>query len=137
MLTHPHLLGSDADELDETRARRADDREQKQREPRQRIIASRENPDVRPGIEIVLNGEEENLLFFAPIPKLGAIGVSFPADAAQQFPIGGMESNEITTAAVVRAEDEVLRLQLSESALDVGRAQSRAIPADCDHFFVA
>lgn len=48
-----------------------------------------------------------------------------------------MESDEITTAPVIRPEDEFLRRQLRESPLDVARAKSRAIPPNRDNFVIA
>lgn len=69
--------------------------------------------------------------------KLRTIGVLLPANAAQQFPIGGTESNKVTAAAMVRAEDKLLRRQLRESALEIARAKGRAIPADRDNFLIA
>ena len=85
----------------------------------------------------MLNRQEKDLLFFASIAKLGAIGVLFPAHVAQQLPIAGTKRDKITTAAMVWAEDQFLRLQLSESLVDVGRAKSRAIPAHRHYFVVA
>lgn len=123
--------------MDEPRADSADYLEQKRREPRQRIIAASKNPHIGPRIEIVFDRQQEELLVSAPGAKLGAIGVLLPANATQQFAIGGMESDEVAAAAVVRPEDEFLRRQLCESALDVGCPKPRTIPTDCDDFVVA
>jgi hypothetical protein len=137
LLSHPHLLGRDADETDEPGGDGADHLEQECSKPRQRIIAAGENPNVGPRIEIVLNRQQEEIPVSAPLAKLGAIGVLFPADPAQQFPIGGMERDQVATTAMVRAEDEPLRRQLRESALDIARPESRAIPPDGDDLVIA
>lgn len=137
MLPHQHLLGRDADETDEPRADSADYIEQTRRESRQRIAASREDSHVGPRIEIMFDRQKEELLVSAPVAKLGAIGVLFPANATQQFAIGGMESDEITATTMVRAEDELLRRQFRESALDITRTKRRAVPTDRDNFVIA
>ena len=111
--------------------------EQKQREPRQRIIASSENSHIGPRIEILLNRQQEEIFVAAPLAKLGAIGVLFPADTAQQFPICGMKSDKVTATAMIRPEDKLLRRQLRESPLNVSRAKPRAIPPDGDNFVIA
>lgn len=81
--------------------------------------------------------QQKEMFLPAAIPKLGAIGVLFPANTAQQFPIGGTKRDEIAPAAMVRAEDKPLRRQLRKSALDVGCAKTGAVPADGDDFVVA
>lgn len=131
------MLGRDAHETDEPRAGSANYLEQKQREPRQRIIASSENPNICPRVEIVFNRQQEEVLLSAPVAKLGTIGVLFPADAAQQFAIGGMETDEVAAAAMVRPDNKLLRRQLHESVLDVDCAKPRAIPPDGDNFVIA
>ena len=83
MLSHPHLLRGDTHEMDESRARGADNPEQKRRKTRERIAASRENPNVGPRIEIMLNRQKENLFVSAAIAKLGTIGVFFPTHSTQ------------------------------------------------------
>jgi hypothetical protein len=123
--------------MDEPRPRDANEAEQKEREPRQRIAAPRKNPDVSPRIEIMLNRQQKDVLVSAAIPKLGAICVLLPAHAAQQCPIAGTKRDEIAAAAMIRSEDQFSRYQLRESALDVDRAEPRAIPADRDHFVIA
>ena len=107
MLSHPHLLGRDADEMDESHVDSADYLEQKRREPRQRVIASSENSHVRPRVEVMLNRQQKNVLVSPPVAKLDTIGVSFPANATQQFTIGGMESDQVAATAMVRAENKL------------------------------
>ena len=70
------------------------------------------------------------------LEQLGAIGVSFPAHVAEQFAIGGAKRDEITTAAMIRPEDKLLRRQLSKRVFDIERAKSRAIAAHRDDFVV-
>ena len=137
LLAHPHPLARHTYKMDEARGRGINCGKQKQREPRQRIIASGENPHVGPRIEIMLYRQQENLSVSAAIPKLGAIGVLFPAHPAQQFPLSGAERDQIATAAMVRPEDKLLRRQLSERALDIDRAQAGAIPSDRNYFVIA
>lgn len=122
--------------MDELRAGDADHREQECREPRQRIATSSENTKVRPGIEIMLHRQEKDLRRSATSPQLGTIGVLFPAHAAEQRSIDGTKRDEIAAAAMVWAEHELLRLQLSESVFDVGRAKLRTIPPDGDNFVI-
>ena len=137
MLAHPHSLARDADKTDQARGRGANYAKQKLREPRQRIIASSENPDIGPGIEIMLNRQQENVFVSAPLAKLGAIGVLFPAYAVQQLSIGRAERDQIATPAMVRPEDQFSRRQLSKRALDIEPAKTGAIPADRDDFVIA
>jgi hypothetical protein len=137
LLSHPHLLGRDADEMDKPGGDAANYLEQECSESRQEIGAASENPNVGPRIEIMFNREQEDLLVSAPLAKLRTIGVLLPANAAQQFTIGGTESDKVTAAAMVRTEDELVRRQLRESPLEIDRAQPRAIPADSDDLVVA
>jgi hypothetical protein len=123
--------------MNEPRSALADYLKQKRRESRQWIAASGENPHIGPRIEVMLNWQQEELFVCAPVAKLGAIGVLFPTDAVHEFPIGGMESDEVTAAAMVWAEDKLLRRQLREGALDVGCAKPRTIPTDRDNFVIA
>ena len=134
---HPHLLGRETNELVEAPAGPAYYFKQKRRNARQRIIGPSKNPQVGPGVEIVLNRQQENLFVSASIPKLRTIGVLLPADVPQQFPIDQMKGNEVTAPAMVWPEDELLRRELPESALDVARPKSGAIPADGDNFVIA
>jgi hypothetical protein len=137
LLSHPHLLGRNADEMDKPGGDGANHFEQECSEPRQEIFAASENPNIGPRIEIMFNRQQEDLLVSAPMAKLRTIGVLLPANAAQQFPIGGTESDKVTAAAMVRTEDELLRRQLHESALEIASAKPRAIPSDGDDFVVA
>jgi hypothetical protein len=123
--------------MDEAGARRADNAEQKLRKTSQGRIGIRKHSQVVPRIEIVFNRQQENVPGSATLEQLGAIRVSFPAHAAEQFAIGRAKRDQITTAPMVRTEDELLRRQLSEGLLDVERAKARAIPAHRDHFIVA
>lgn len=122
--------------MDGARADPAEQLKQKRREPRHRIIASSENPHVSPRIEIMLNRQEENAVVSAPAAKLHAIGVLFPTDTPQQFPVGGMERDEVAATAMVRPEDKLLRAQLRKSPLDIARPKPRAIPPDGHNFVI-
>jgi hypothetical protein len=137
LLTHPHLLGSDADEMDKPRAGSAVYRKQKPRESCQWVIASGEDSHIGPRVEIMFNRQQKEILVSAPVTKLGAISVLSPADTAQQFAIVGMKSDQIAAAAMIRTEDKLLRRQLHESPLDVACPKPRAIPTDRDNFVVA
>jgi hypothetical protein len=137
LLAHPHLPGRETYETDEASAGRANNANQKQREPRQGLSASSKNPHVGPGIEVLLNRQKVNMFVSATIPKLGAIGVLLPAHAAQQFPVGGTEPDQIAPAAMIGPDDQFSRRQLSESALDIDRAKPRAVPPDRDDFIIA
>jgi hypothetical protein len=137
LLAHPHFLGRNADEMDKAGGDGAKYPEQECGEARQRIIAAGENPNVGPRIDIMFNRQQEDGRVSAPMAKLRTIGVLLPANAAQQFTIGGMESDKVTAAAMVRPEDELLRRQLRESALEIAGAKSRAIPTDGDNFLIA
>lgn len=137
MLAHPHSLARNTDKTDEARGRGANYAKQKEREPRQRIIGSSENPDIGPGIEIMLNRQQENVFVSAPLAKLGAIGILFPAYAVQQLSIGRAERDQIATTAMVRPEDQFSRCQLSKRAVDIDRAKPGAIPSDRDYFVIA
>jgi hypothetical protein len=137
LLPHPHLLGRDTDEMNQPSPGGADHPQQEYCEPGQRIAAARENPEIRPGIEVMLHRQEKNLLCPTTSPQLGAISVLFPSHAAQQFPIGRTKGNQIATAAVIRTEDERVRRELGESALDVVCVKAWTIAADRDHFVIA
>lgn len=96
-----------------------------------------ENPNISPGVDVLLDRQKEGLIGFAAIAKLGAIGVVLPTDSAQQFAIAGMESDEVATAPMVGTKDKLLRRELYEGALDVIRVKTRAIPPDGDDLVIA
>ena len=131
------MLRCDADDLNEPGTDSADYLEQECSEPRQQIVAAGENPNICPRIEIVFNRQQEEVFLPAPTAKLGAVGALFPANAIQQFPIGGMERNEVTSAAMIWPENELFRRQLRESALDVAGPKFRTIPPDGDDLVIA
>ena len=137
MLTHPHLLGRETDEMNGPRSRSANYVEQERREASQRIIATSENPNVSPRVEIMFNRQEEDVFVSTTISKLGAIGVLSPADAVQQRSRGGMKRDEVAAATMIWTEDQRLRSQLRKCALNVDCAQPRAIPTDGDNFLIA
>ena len=130
-------LQSEIDELVRDRFECADELEKKGGKRREQFAAPREEPQVSPRIEIVFHSQEGDVFFFTPIAKLGAIGVSFPPDTAEQFPVDGTKRDEVATAAMIWAENQFPARQVIESKLDVGRAQSRTIPADCDYFLIS
>ena len=70
-------------------------------------------------------------------PEGSAIGVLFPADIAQQASVGGMKANQVAPAAMVWSENQFLRRQLQESALDVTCLKFRTVPPDGDNFVIA
>ena len=104
---------------------------------RQQFAAAREEPEIGPGIEIVLNRQQENVFFSAAIAQLHAIRVLLPCNVAEQFPIGGTKRDEVAAATVIRPEDQFLRRQLHERTFDIGGAKPRAIPAHGDHFVIS
>src|SRR5688572_21338492 len=85
----------------------------------------------------MLHRQQENLFVSAAATKLRTIRVLFPPDPAQERSIGGTKRDQITAAAMVWAEHQPLRPQLSESLLDVVPAQPWAIPPDGDDFVIA
>ena len=85
----------------------------------------------------MLHRQQEDLRSTSPVEKLRAIGIPFPLHPAEQFPIGRTEGDQIATAAMIGPENELLRSQFGERALDIRRPQSRAIPPDRDHFVIS
>lgn len=136
MLSHPHLLGGDTDEPHKPCAGAAGYIEQKLRESCQQVLASSEESEIVPRVEIMFHRQQKKMLVSAPVTKLSAIGVLFPADRHQQFPIGGTEGDKITAAAMVRPQDKLLRRQPGERTFDVSDAKTRAVPPDSDNFVV-
>ena len=109
---------------------------QKCRQPRQRIVASGEHPQIGPGIEVVLNRQKKAGVLSAAVAQLSAVRILFPPDPTEQSVIGGMKRDQITAAAMVWAKHQLLRRQFSESLLDVARAEPWAIPPDRDDLVV-
>ena len=106
------------------------------RELRERIARTSEDSNIAPGIEILFHRQQENVRSAGALEQLGAIGVSFPAHVAEQFAIGGAKGDEVTTATMVRPEDELLRRQLGERLFDIERAKRWAIAAYRHEFVV-
>jgi hypothetical protein len=136
LLAHPHLLRSETEKVGDARADGARYIHQKRRETRQGAAATREQSQVVPRIKIVLACQQKNFSRITTPPKLGAIGVSFPANPAEQSPISRTKRNEITPTAMIGTKHEPSALQLRERVFDVGRAQTRAIASNRDHFVI-
>ncbi|MEY2576286.1 MAG: hypothetical protein QOF80_1773 [Verrucomicrobiota bacterium] len=63
------------------------------------------------------------------LEQLGAIRISFPAHVAEQFAIGGAERDEVATAAMIRAEDKLLRGQFRKGLFDITGTEAGTIAA--------
>ena len=137
LLAYSHLLGGDADEMDQPRWNSADYLEYKSPQTCQRIIAARQNADIGPRVDILFNCQKEEVTLSAPFSKLRAIGILSPADAPKQFAICRMERDEVTAAPMVRPEDKLVRPELRKSALNVTCPKCRAIPAYGNNFLIA
>ena len=76
----------------------------------ERVTAAGKEPDVGPGIELVLNGEQANVGRQAAVAKLRAIGVSLPTHAAEQIPITQTKRDKIAATTMIWTENEFSRL---------------------------
>lgn len=66
---------------------------------------NRQGTNIIEGVEIELGGETERLRRADAIEKLVKIGVLLPLNPVEQGMICRVETDEVTSAAVVRAED--------------------------------
>ena len=106
-------------------------------EPGERVAAASEEPDVGPGIEFVLEGQQANFRGQAAIAKLRAIGVLFPAHAAEKSAITQTKRDQITAAAMIWSKNQFSRPQFCKGIFDIDRAKTGAVAADDNDFLVA
>src|SRR3954451_24244014 len=76
-------------------------------------------------IEIELDRERRHFIGAGAGDDLGEIGVLLPANAGQQRAIGGVDADEVASAAVVRAEDGPTLLQTRECGANIFGAEFR------------
>jgi hypothetical protein len=136
LLAHAHVLRGRTDDRHQLAVRKAEKTDEEGREPCEELSGASEDSNIAPGIEILFHRQKENVCGAGAPEQLGAIGVSFPAHVAEQFAITGAERDEVTTAAMIRAENKFFRRQLSERVFDIERAKARAIAAHRDDFVV-
>lgn len=104
MLANSYFLRNDADKSNQPHCRRADEIQEERCKISPPVAGAREDPKIGPGIEILFYREQENIASAAALDQLSAIGVPFPANAAEQFPVGRANRDQITTAAMIRPE---------------------------------
>ena len=85
----------------------------------------------------MFHGEDGNFVFAASRMQLRKIRVALPANATEQMPITRSQRDQVTTAAMVRPEDEPMGAQPREGRRDVLRIEPRTIAPDHHHFIVA
>jgi len=85
----------------------------------------------------VLGGQYADLRRQASVAQLGEIRVSLPMDAAEKVPIAQPKREEIAATAMIRAENELFRFQLSKSIFDINETKTGAVATDHDNFVVA
>jgi len=85
----------------------------------------------------VFHRQQQNVSRSGATKELSAVGIPFPTDGANKPALGRAKCDQVATAAVIRPDDELLRIQLGESVGDVVSPEGRAIAPDRDHFLVA
>ena len=88
MLAHAHVLRGETDDRHELPGRDRETIDEEGREPGEPVSAESEDSHIAPGIQILFHRQEENVCGARPLEQLGAIGVSFPANVAEQCAIG-------------------------------------------------
>lgn len=111
--------------------------ENKRDEPRNVIVGPGRELQIGPRIDVVPGREQEDRGPSDARGQLRAIRVSLPADAAEQSAIARAESDQITTTAMIRPEDEPVVPESLKRLRDVGRGEGWAIATDRDNFCVA
>src|SRR4051794_37318024 len=104
LLADTNALGGDAyKNITHAEARLRYAAQKKGSEAREIVVRTRKKPKVAPRIEIVLNWQQENVVWSGTPHEFTAIGVLFPAHLAQQGAIVTTKRDQIAPAAVVRA----------------------------------
>jgi hypothetical protein len=129
LLAHAHVSRGETDDRRDRTARDGKKAQEERGEPRKYVSGASENSNIAPGIEILFHREQENVRSAGAVEQLGAIRVSFPAHVAEQCAIGSAKRDQITAAAMVRTEDQLLRRQLIERLFDIAGAKAGAIAA--------
>gem|GEM_PF-25499 len=130
------MLRSETDDRRDLTARNRETIDEEGRKPREWIAPASEESHIAPGIEVLFHRQQENVRDAGALEQLGAIGVSIPTHVAEQFAIDGAKRDKVATAAMVRTENQLLRRELSERALDIERPKTRTIAAYGDDFVV-
>ena len=81
--------------------------------------------------------EKKNAPLAAAGVELRAIGVPVPTNVLEQRTILRTESNQITAAAMIWPEHQLLLAQLPEGLRDIVRAERGAIPPDRDDLVIS
>ena len=136
MLANSEVPGGDADKFDDAISCYRNSGEQESSEPRQDATGACQELQVAPRIEILFDRHQEHILRATTPAELSAIGVLFPPNIPQQRAINRAKRDEITTAAMIRPQDKLLRHQPGERIFDIAPAQARAIAPDCDHLVI-
>lgn len=96
-----------------------------------------EQTDIGPVIDILFNREGGELGSVDAASQLREIRVTIPTNVPEEMAITGTECDEVTASAMIRAEHEPGRGELTEGGRNVGARQARTIGTDNDDLFVA
>jgi hypothetical protein len=137
LLTNANSLLREIDELSDGVVQPADESQQESSEAGEGIAVAREEPEIGPGIEVMLKGEQTNVQRTAAMAEFCAIGVLLPPNAAQQCTIARAKRDQVTAAAMVRPQHQAFGLKLRKGSRDIARTKTRAVAADRNDFVIA
>ena len=93
--------------------------------------------EVTPSVQIKLDRQPPAVLDTEAVQQLFKVGVALPLNAVQVAAILNIQPDQITSTAMIRAENQPTPFQGGESLLDIGSIQIGTIAAYDDNFRVA
>ena len=116
MAAHPHGVRG---QIDEEILRGVLQGEKLKDEENQAVAGAGEQTDIGPVIDILFNRERGERGPVDAAAQLREIRVTMPTNVPEQMAITGMERNEVTTSAMIRAQHEPGRGEVTERGRNV------------------
>ncbi len=111
--------------------------DQKSRQAAEGIGQSREESQVAPGIDILFHRQQRDCASSRSSHDLGAIAIPVPAHSGQDAASRACShTDQITTSAMIRPQDDFPRLQPIECQPHIRHAEPRAILPDHHHLLI-
>lgn len=134
---HPREMRGRIEKVGAAGYKHAENPEKKICEGGKRMSEPGKESQVCPGIDVLLLREQKNTRLGAPGAELRTVTVPVPSNSAQERAINQTKCDQVATAAMIRAEDELIVLELFKGAKNVARSQAGTIAPDRGDLVVA
>ncbi len=136
LAAHANELAGEIDEGSGPVARDGNELEQRGSKLRDPVRTSGQDCQISPRIQIVFYRKDQDFLGAAAILQLLAIGIFLPPNPSQEMKLFRSKGDQVATAAMIRAENNAMSLELLESERNIARAKTRAIATDGNDLLV-